>query len=130
MLDLWKDIIPTILQTKKNAFQNEYDHSRYDSFIINRALAYHVDCIYYVDEMNLHHRLDKDMQYQYLLNTIRPMKRPYHKWHKAEVETDLECIKVYYGYSNKKAKEALRILTKEQIAEIKRKTDKGGVTKS
>ena len=52
MLDLWKDIIPTILQTKKNAFENEYDHSRYDSFIINRALAYHVDCIYYVDEMN------------------------------------------------------------------------------
>ena len=127
MLDLWKDIIPTILQTKKNAFENEYDHSRYDSFIINRALAYHVDCIYYVDEMNLHHRLDKDMQYQYYLNNIRQMKRKFQPWQKSELDKNIECVKIYFGYSDQKAKDALKILTEEQIAEIKIKTDKGGV---
>jgi hypothetical protein len=36
---------------------------------------------------------------------------------------------LYFGFSNAKAKEALRILTDEQIAEIKAKTNKGGVNK-
>jgi hypothetical protein len=39
-------------------------------------------------------------------------------------------VKQYFGYSNEKAKEALRILNDEQIAEIKAKTTKGGMNKS
>jgi hypothetical protein len=77
--------------------------------------------------MNMMHYLDKDMQYQYLLNTVRPMKRKFQPWQKAQVEKDIECVKLYFGYSNQKAKDALRILSNEQINEIKRKTDKGGV---
>jgi hypothetical protein len=58
------------------------------------------------------------------------MKRKFQPWQKSSVDKDLECVKIYFGYSNEKAKEALRILTEEQIAEIKAKTDKGGMTKS
>jgi hypothetical protein len=36
-------------------------------------------------------------------------------------------VKQYFGYSNERAKEVLRILNEEQIAEIKAKTNKGGV---
>ena len=57
------------------------------------------------------------------------MKRKFQPWQKSSADKDIECVKVYFGYSNEKAKEALRILTDEQIAEIKRKTDKGGVNK-
>jgi hypothetical protein len=57
------------------------------------------------------------------------MKRKFQPWQKTSTDKDLECVKVYFGYSNEKAKEALRILTDEQIAEIKAKTNKGGVTK-
>jgi hypothetical protein len=57
------------------------------------------------------------------------MKRKFQPWQKALVDKDLESVKKYFGYSNEKAKEALRILNDEQIAEIKIKTEKGGVIK-
>ena len=127
MPDLFKEIVPSILQTKKNVFQDEFDYKDYTPFVVNRALSYHIDCVLYANEMNINSGIDKDMQYQYLLNTIRPVKRKFSPWQKSQVMKDLECVKVYFGYSNEKAKEALRILNDEQIAEIKAKTNKGGV---
>lgn len=129
MPDVFKEIVPSILQTKKNVFESESDYKDYVPFIVNRALSFHSDCIPYVEEMNRMHYLDKDMQYQYLINTVRPMKRKFAPWQKAQVEKDIECVKEYFGYSNQKARDALRILSNEQINEIKRKTDKGGVNK-
>ena len=126
MPDLFKEIIPSILQTKKSVINDDIDVKDYTPFVVNRALSYHIDCVLYANEMNLHPELEKDLQYQYLLNTIRPMKRKFQPWQKSEVNKDIECVKTYFGYSNQKAKEALRILNDEQIAEIKRKTDKGG----
>lgn len=130
MPDLFKDIIPSILQTKTNVLQDELDVKDYTPFVVNRALSYHMDCILYANEMNLYPEIDKDLQYQYLLNTIRSMKRKFQPWQKASADKDLECVKEYFGYSNQKAKEALRILNDEQIAEIKANTIKGGVNKS
>ena len=127
MPDLFKEIIPSILQTKKSVINDDIDAKDYVPFVVNRALSYHMDCVLYVNEMNLYPEIEKDLQYQYLLNTIRPMKRKFQPWQKSSEEKDLECVKVYFGYSNQKAKEALRILNDEQIAEIRRKTDKGGV---
>ena len=129
MVELFKDIIPSILQTKKNVFVDEMDYRDYKPYIVNRSLSYHMDCVLYVNEMNVHCSIDPDMQYQYLLNTIRSMKRKFQPWQKSEVDKDIECIKEYFGYSNEKAKEALRILTTEQIEEIKNIVEKGGVKK-
>jgi hypothetical protein len=39
---------------------------------------------------------------------------------------DLDYVKEYYGYSNEKAREALTLLTKEQLEHIKTKLFKGG----
>ena len=119
------DYVDLVLHKKKQ--DGDLDFVDYAPFIVNRSLSYHLDCIPYVQEMNLWPALDKDMQYQYLLNSIRPMKRNFAPWQKSKKEENIECVKTYFGYSNQKAKEALRILTDEQIAEIKRKTDKGGV---
>jgi len=127
MPDLFKEIIPSILQTKKNVFEEERDYKDYKPWLINRALSFHQDCILYANEINMYPDVDSDMQYQYYLNTIRPMKRKFQPWQKSEVLKDIECVKQYFGYSNEKAKEALRILDDEQIAEIKAKTNKGGV---
>jgi len=129
MPDLFKEIIPSILQSKKSPFEHDSEYKDYVPFVVNRALSYHRDCLLYVAELNRLTFLDKDMQYRYLLNSIRSMKRPFKKWQKLEIDENLECVKTYFGYSNQKAKEALRILTDEQIDEIKRKTDKGGVKK-
>ena len=126
MADLFKEIIPSILQTKKSVLHDDIDYKDYAPFMVNRALSYHMDCILYANEMNMHPGLEKELQYQYLLNTIRPMKRKFQPWQKTSADKDLECVKEYFGYSNQKAKDALRILNDEQIAEIKRITDKGG----
>ena len=126
MPDLFKEIIPSILQTKKNVFRDDYDYKDYKPFMVNRALSYHIDCILYANEMNLYPEIEKDLQYQYLLNTIRPMKRKFQPWQKSSVEENIECVKEYFGYSNEKAKDALRILNDEQLAEIRKRTDKGG----
>lgn len=129
MPDLFKEVVPSILQTKKNVFANDLDYKDYNAWVINRALSFHQDCVLYANEMNLNPRLDKDMQYQFYLNTIRSMKRKFAPWQKSLSDKNMEAVKRYFGYSNDKAKEALRILTDEQIAEIIRITDKGGVTK-
>ena len=112
---------------RKKVPDDELDFKEYAPFLINRSLSYHLDCVLYVNDMNLWPDLDKDMQYQYLLNSIRPMKRKFAPWQKAELNHDIDSVKKYFGYSNQKAKEAMKILTKQQIAEIKIKTDKGGV---
>ena len=129
MPDLFKEIIPSILQTKKNVIRDDLDIKDYVPFVVNRALSYHMDCVLYANEMNINCNLDKDMQYQFYLNTIRSMKRKFAPWQKSLSDKNIEAVKRYFGYSNDKAKEALRILTDEQIAEIIRITDKGGVTK-
>jgi hypothetical protein len=129
MADLFKEVLPSILQTKKSVFRDEIDYKDYNAFVVNRALSYHMDCVLYANQMNLTPGIGVDMQYSYLLNTIRSMKRKFQPWQKSEADKDIECVKEYFGYSNEKAKDAMRILTTEQIAEIKAKTTKGGVNK-
>jgi hypothetical protein len=126
MPDLFKEIIPSILTTKKSVIYDELDLKDYHPFLVNRALSYHMDCVLYANEINLHPHLDKDLQYHYLLNTVRSMKRKFQPWQKSSTDKDIESVKTYFGYSNEKAKEALRILNEEQLAEIRKKTDKGG----
>jgi hypothetical protein len=118
------DFVDLVLHKKKS--DEELDFKDYAPFIVNRSLSYHLDCVLYANEINFWPSIDKDMQYQYLLNSIRPMKRKFAPWQKSKNDENIDCVKTYFGYSNQKAKEALRILTDEQIAEIKRKTDKGG----
>lgn len=129
MPDIFKEVIPAILQTKKTPFQDEIDYKDYAPFIVNRAISYHLDCVLYANEMNMRPFIDKDQQFTFLLNTIRSMKRKFQPWQKSSADKDMECVKVYFGYSNEKAKEALRILTIEQLEEIKNKVEKGDVKK-
>jgi hypothetical protein len=75
--------------------------------------------------MNKHHSLDKKLQYDFFINTVRTRKR-YSPWIKQEKIKDLELVKSYYGYSNEKAKQALKILSQDQINFIKAKLETGG----
>ena len=118
-----KDWLNSINFTKEDYRENVKD---YPPYIINRCLSGHIDCILFANEMNLHHSLDKDMQYSFYLNSLRKKKR-FSPWLRKDKVQDLECIKKYYGYSNEKASQALKILTKEQINFIKKRLDIGGM---
>ena len=120
-------IVPWICIFNKNNLIEE-DPSvikDYPPYIINRCLSGHLDCIMFVNEMNRYSSLDKDMQYSFYLNTLRKKKR-FSPWLRKDKVQDLECVKQYYGYSNEKASQALKILTKEQINFIKQRLDIGG----
>ena len=120
-----KDWLNSINFTKENLMEDPSVKKDYAPFIINRCLSGHIDCILYTNEMNMYHFLDKDMQYSFYLNSLRKKKR-FSPWLRKDKVTDLECIKQYYGYSNEKASQALKILSKEQIAFIKQRLEIGG----
>ena len=123
------DYVNSILQNKKNLIVDELTEKEYQPFLVNRTLSYHKDCILYANEMNRRHLTDKKLQYDFLLNTIRSQKRPFAKWVKSEKSEDLECIKQVFGLSNEKAREAIRLLSNEQIQQLKKQTDTGGLRK-
>ena len=113
--------------TKKNLIEEDPSVKKdYSPYIINRCLSGNLDCILFVNEMNKYSFLDKDMQYSFYLNTLRKKKR-FSPWLRKDKVTDLEIIKQYYGYSNEKASQALKILTPEQIKFIKQRLETGGM---
>ena len=125
MADLFKEVIPSVLQTKQYALLTEQDEKEYSSFMVNRALSYHRDTVLLANEMNRFTSLDNKLKYDFLLNIVRASKRPYSKWHKKASNSDLSAVKEYYGYSDAKAEEALKILSDDQIAELKKQLYKG-----
>jgi hypothetical protein len=121
-----KDWLNSINFTKNNLIEENPDIVKeYAPFIINKCLSGQIDTILFANEMNMNHHLDKDMQYSFYLNSLRKRKR-FSPWLRKDKIIDLECVKQYYGYSNEKASQALKILTKEQINFIKKRLDIGG----
>jgi hypothetical protein len=123
------DYVNEILQGKKNLMVTTEDEKTYIPFLINRGLSYHYDCVLFANEMNRRHFLDKKLQHDFFINTIRSKKRPYVKWGKSEKEDDIQYIKKAYGFSDSKAIEALRLLSSEDIQKLKEQTDIGGLRK-
>ena len=125
MADLFKELIPSILQTKEYALLTEQDEKSYSSFMVNRALSYHRDTVLFANEMNRYTTLDNKLKYDFLINIIRAQKRQFSKWHKKAQSSDLNAVKEYYGYSDAKAEEALKVLNDAQIDLIKEQLYKG-----
>src|SRR6056300_437486 len=123
------DYVNSINQTKKNLMRgtenDQLAEKGYNPFLTNRALSYHHDTIGLANEMNQRSNLDHKLQYEFLLNTVRPKKR-YAKWDKKEDHGDLAAIKEYFGYGDSKALQALTTLTDEQILLIRKRLEKGG----
>ena len=123
-----KDYLNAINFTKENLLKSEDKtwEKKYPPFIINRCLSMHYDTIAQANEMNGFHFLDKSLQFDFLINSIRKKKRFGGKWLSQSKLKDMEYVKEYYGYSNEKARVALSVLTKEQIELIKKSFYKGG----
>lgn len=127
------DYTNSISHTKKDLMRgtanDKLAEKDYAPFLTNRALSYHNDTVFFANEMNRRHHLDNLLQYDYLLNTVRPKKR-YAKWAKKDNDGDVSVVKEYYGYNDSKAQQALAILTKEQLIEMRHLLEKGGVSKA
>lgn len=121
-----KDWLNSINQSKVNIIDEMPDvESKYLPYIVNRCLSGHLDAVMYANEMNINNHLDKKLQYDFLLNTLRSKKR-FSPWIRKEEMENLELVKKYYSYSNEKAKQVLSILTEDQITYIRKRLDTGG----
>jgi hypothetical protein len=120
-----KDWLNSINFTKENLMDDPSTVKEYSPYVINRCLSGHIDCILFANEMNMNSHLNKDMQYYFYLNSLRKRKR-FSPWLRKDKVKDLECVKQYYGYSNEKASQALKILNKTQLDFIKQRLETGG----
>ena len=120
-----KDWLNSINQTKKNLIDEDPSIEKdYPPYIINRCFSGHLDAVMFANEMNKYSFLPKKMQYDFFINSLRTKKRFSH-WLRKDMIKELDYVKRYYGYSNEKAKQALKILTKKQLNFIKSKFDTG-----
>ena len=122
-----KDYLKAVNQSKEPLMDGDDEEweRKYPPFIINKCVAPFPDTIMLVNEINQLPHLDNKLQFDFLINSLRPRKR-YTPWLKAKKLENLEYVKEFYGYNNEKAKVALDILNDEQISYIKRKLNKGG----
>ena len=121
-----KDWLNSINQTKKNLIDEDpLMEKDYSPYIINRIYSGHLDAIMFANEMNRYNFLPKKLQYDFYLNSLRSKKR-FSPWLRKDKIKDLDYVKRYYGYSNEKAQQALKILTKEQLNFIRLKFETGG----
>ena len=120
------EILASINNTKKHLYVDDPDRVKsYPPYIVNRCLSGHIDAILFANEVNKHPLLDKRLQYDFLLNSLRKRKR-FTPWLKKEQVEDLDLVKTHYGYSNEKAKVAVTLLTKTQLETIRNQHDMGG----
>lgn len=117
-MDLFKEWLPSIMQTKVSVIKDEIDEKEYDAYMINKALALHRDCLFYADQMNRLADLPNAAQYDYLMGSIRKARRPFVPWPKKISEASLKLVQRHFGYSHQKALVALKILTDDQLAEL------------
>lgn len=119
------EYVSAICDTKENLIVDDISEKGYNPFMVNRSLSYHYDTVLLANEMNRRAFLDKKLQFDFLLSTVRK-KRRFAKWAKPLSLENLELVKEYYGYSNEKARQALPLLNDEQIVELRQRTFKGG----
>ncbi len=115
-------LISSISNTKIDILENEKD---YNAFMVNRGLSYFPDTVLYANEMNKYHHLDSRLQFDFLINIVRKRNR-FSKWNKSSESEDINAIKVYYGYSNEKARDVLPLLSNANLNTIKGRIQHGG----
>ena len=122
-----KDYLKAINVSKESLLDSEDEQweKKFAPFIVNKCVAPFEDTVMLVNEINQLHHLDKKLQFDFLINSLRPRKR-YAPWMKAKKLKNLEYVKEFYGYNNEKAKVALDILDEKQISAIKERLNKGG----
>ena len=120
------DFINAINTSKENLFRDPQANKDYKAWVVNKGLSYFPDTILYANEMNFHRSIPKEWQFQFLLNSISKKKR-FSKWSTKDTRTEtLSLVMEYFGYSEEKAKQALSILSSDQLTMIQEKLYKGG----
>ena len=119
------DFVKSVSYDKKDIMVDDVEEKAYQPFLINKALSYHQDSVFLVNEMNIRHGTDNRLQYLFFINTLRKRKR-FSKWHKPYESKKLDTVKNAFGISTIRAKEYLELLNDKQYRELKNSMKLGG----
>ena len=119
------DFVKSVSYDKKDLMVDEVEEKSYQPFLVNKALSYHQDSVFLVNEMNVRHSTDNRLQYLFFINTLRKRQR-FSKWHKPYESKKLDTVKAYFGVSTKVAKEYLELINEKQYRELKESMKLGG----
>ena len=120
------DYLKAINETKEPLMDTpEWGKTSYPPFVVGRCLSYFPDTLFAVNEMNTRAHIDPKMHFDFLRGAVRKRKR-FSKWLKRESDERVQALIEYYGFSAKKAREALTVLTEKQISEIVSAVSRGG----
>jgi len=123
--ELFKDFMPDLFQHKKNLMREHPEAERdYSPWIINKAMSQHMDCILHANEINLASALPIFAQYDYYTHAIRKGKR--FGWQKKQNIDNLELVMKHFNMSEAKASVSLKLLSEQDIEDIKQANEKGG----
>lgn len=113
----------------KEYLYSDATKSKYDAFMINRAMSQHMDLIMYANQMNKDCCLDKQMQHDFYFYSVGVKKR-YGKWAKASKNDDaIELIIKHYAVNRTHAQQYLELMTDDEIKELKQRYKIGGKAK-
>ena len=123
------DFINAVSFDKKNLVRDSENPEAavkiYNPYMTNRSLSFHISSIMDANIMNECSYLDPQLQFEYLLNSVRKEKR-FSKWFKPEANEDLDLICQHYQCNKSRAQEILTILSAEQIEHIRSTHSTGG----
>jgi len=120
------DFVKSVSYDKKDIMVDDIEEKAYQPFLINKALSYHQDSVFFANEMNQRTNVDNRLQYLFFLNTLRKRQR-FSSWSKPYISKKLDVIKKYYQISQKEAKEYVNLLSDKQLRELKKRMDFGGI---
>lgn len=113
------DYVKALTETKEYLF-DEGNIKDYNAFIINKALSFNVDCLFFVNEMNKYSSfVPIKNQHDFYYYGLDKKKR-YGRWVKKDsLNKDIDLIKLHYGYNTEDAIAALNIISDEQLQFIR-----------
>lgn len=119
------EFLKSINYTKEDLMSDETEKS-YVPYLINHFLSGTVDTVLYANEMNTRQFMDVRMQYDYLRLSIRKNKR-FSKWLKKEKPEKIEALKTFFNYSTRRAEEISQLISDDDIEEINKSMNRGGI---
>ena len=119
------DFVKSVSYDKKDIMVDDIEEKAYQPFLINKALSYHQDSVFFANEMNVRGSVDNRLQYLFYLNTLRKRQR-FSSWVKPYISKKLDVIKKYYQISQKEAKEYVNLLSDKNLRELRNRMKIGG----